>query len=79
MNFKFTKLKIIIGVVSGLVALIVGTTYNKLMFSCFGGCSWFDLGPSQYTFLPAVLVVVLVYLVWSFISKKNDDLEKLDQ
>jgi len=74
MNFKFTRLKVIISIAAGVLAFLIGTMYVKLLsywgiFRCFGTCPFF--GKINDGLQAGVIVLILVYLIWSFVDKKK--------
>lgn len=83
MNFKPNKLKVIISILVGIFAFIFRTVLLKFLgaflgiFSCIGKCPFFsEVGEGILSFF---IVLILAYVIWSFIEKKNTSNEDVQK
>ncbi len=72
MNFKFTKLKIIVAIIPAIIFGIY--VYYSSSNSCFGGpcgSNWlFDM--LLLSLIIGIIIFALIYVVWSLIQKKEE-------
>ena len=84
MNFKFTKAKVIVSLILGVLAFIVRSTLFQLFGSIFGLAS---IGESRFRLFSEVndglqagaVAIVLTYVIWSFIQKKVETVQSVEE